>query len=60
METSLDPYFRDKMKILYLGSFLIANPDLGIQPASPRIENLSLTGHSRDLLACVLFDPVQA
>ena len=26
IETSLDPYFRDKMKILYLGSFLIANP----------------------------------
>ena len=24
-----DPYFRDKMKILYLGSFLIANPDRG-------------------------------
>ena len=27
IETGLDPYFRDKMKILYLGSFLIANPE---------------------------------
>ena len=32
IETSLDPYFRDRMKILDLGSFLIANPVYPLPP----------------------------